>query len=172
MVNRSTINHEETIMSIFSKIKDAIFGGAAHASPASPTGAEPTPAPASIPEPAATTAPPVGGTGQAVPPTAGSSQTVSSGVSPGSGAQSVEVGPVLDEAVARSGQKLDWKHSIVDLMKALGMDASLAERKELAEELGYTGELNGSAEMNTWLHKALLRKLSENGGKVPAELLD
>jgi hypothetical protein len=78
----------------------------------------------------------------------------------------------FDAAVKSSGQKLDWKHSIVDLMKALGMDASLSERKELAQELGYTGELNGSAEMNTWLHKALLKKLSENGGKVPAELLD
>ncbi|MNE92879.1 hypothetical protein D3C80_1906580 [compost metagenome] len=60
----------------------------------------------------------------------------------------------------------------MDLMKALGMDASLSERKELAQELDYTGELNGSAEMNMWLHKALLKKLSENGGKVPAELLD
>ncbi len=154
-------------MSIFSKIKDAIFGGAAQAAPASPTGAEPTPAPSSIPEPAATTAPPVGGTGQAVPSTAGASVPA-----PSTGTASVEVAPILDAAVARSGQKLDWKHSIVDLMKALGMDASLAERKELAEELGYTGEKDGSAEMNIWLHKALLRKLSENGGKVPAELLD
>jgi hypothetical protein len=81
----------------------------------------------------------------------------------------VEIAPILDAAVARSGQKLDWKRSIVDLMKALGMDASLAERKELAEELSYTGEKDGSAAMNTWLHKALL---SENGGKVPADLLD
>ena len=52
------------------------------------------------------------------------------------------------------------------------MDATLAERKELAHELGYTGQADGSAAMNTWLHKALLKKLSENGGKVPAELLD
>jgi hypothetical protein len=154
-------------VSIFSKIKDAIFGGAAHAAPASPTGAEPTPAPSSIPEPAATTAPPVGGTGQSVPSTAGASS-----LAPSATPSSVEVAPILDAAVARSGQKLDWKHSIVDLMKALGMDASLAERKELAEELGYTGEKDGSAEMNMWLHKALLRKLSENGGKVPADLLD
>jgi len=57
-------------------------------------------------------------------------------------------------------------------MKALGMDASLSERKELADELGYTGDQSDSATMNMWLHKALLKKLSENGGKVPAELLD
>jgi hypothetical protein len=157
-------------VSIFTRIKDAIFGEA-HASPASPTAAEPTPAPSSIPEPAATTAPPVGGTGQAVPATAGASASTSSSLSTDS-SRTVDVAPVLDAAVARSGQNLDWKHSIVDLMKALGMDASLTERKELAEELGYSGELNGSAEMNTWLHKALLRKLSENGGTIPAELLD
>lgn len=154
-------------MSIFSKIKDAIFGGDAHASLAPPSGTEPTPAPSSIPEPAATTAPPIGGTGNAVPPTAGASASASSATP-----SAVEVAPILDAAVARSGQALDWKRSVVDLMKALGMDASLAERKELAEELGYTGEKDGSAEMNMWLHKALLRKLSENGGKVPAELLD
>ncbi len=154
-------------MSIFSKIKDAIFGGAAHAAPASPTEPEPTLQPPSIPEPAATTAPTVGGTGQAVPPTSGATSPSQSATP-----SAIEVAPILDAAVARSGQKLNWKHSIVDLMKALGMDASLAERKELAEELGYTGEKDGSAEMNLWLHKALLRKLSENGGKVPAELLD
>ncbi len=127
--------------------------------------------PSSIPEPAATTAPPVGGTGQAVPSTSGSSAPVPSAPTSAS-TQQVDVASQLDAAVKRSGHRLDWKHSIVDLMKALGMDASLAERKELAQELGYTGELNGSAEMNNWLHKALLKKLSENGGKVPAELLD
>ncbi|WP_320189051.1 DUF3597 domain-containing protein [Agrobacterium rosae] len=154
-------------MSIFGKIRDAIFGGAAHADPASPSAAEPTPAPSSIPEPAATTAPPVGGNGQAVPTTAGASAPTTAGAN-----QTVDVASQLDAAVKGSGQKLDWKHSIVDLMKALGMDASLAERKELAHELGYTGEPDGSAAMNNWLHKALLKKLSENGGKVPAELLD
>jgi hypothetical protein len=158
-------------MSIFGKIKDAIFGRSAHAetAPASPTAEEPTPAPSSIPEPAATTAPPVGGTGQTVPPTSGASAPATSATASG---QPVDVAAQLDAAVKSSGQKLDWKHSIVDLMKALGMDASLSERKELAQELGYSGELNGSAEMNTWLHKTLLKKLSENGGKVPAELLD
>jgi hypothetical protein len=71
-----------------------------------------------------------------------------------------------------AGKDLNWRTSIVDLMKLVGMESSLAERKELATELGYTGELNGSAEMNIWLHKAVMRELSVNGGKVPAELLD
>ena len=84
----------------------------------------------------------------------------------------VDVAAILDESVKKNGQKLDWRHSIVDLLKALGLDASLAERKELADELGYTGDKSDSATMNMWLHKALLKALSENGGKVPAELLD
>lgn len=72
----------------------------------------------------------------------------------------------------RKGEKLNYRTSIVDLMKLLGIDSSLANRKELASELGYTGELDGSAEMNIWLHKATMRELAANGGKVPAELLD
>ena len=71
-----------------------------------------------------------------------------------------------------AGKDLNWRSSIVDLMKLVGMESSLAERKELATELGYTGELNGSAEMNIWLHKAVMRELAANGGVVPAELLD
>lgn len=78
----------------------------------------------------------------------------------------------LEEIDANDGRNLNWRTSIVDLMKMVGMDASLQERKDLAMELGYTGELEGSAEMNTWLHKAVLRELAANGGKVPAELLD
>jgi hypothetical protein len=66
---------------------------------------------------------------------------------------------------------LDWKHSIVDLMKLVGMDSSLHARKQLATELGYTGDQSDSAAMNIWLHKAVLKKLAENGGKVPSELL-
>lgn len=84
----------------------------------------------------------------------------------------VDVAMKLDAAVAARGEKLDWRHSIVDLMKALGMDASLAERKELAAELDYKGDEHDSAKMNMFLHKALLQKLAENGGNVPAELLD
>ncbi len=79
---------------------------------------------------------------------------------------------ILDNAVAKSGQKLDWKHSIVDLLKALNLDSSLTARKELATELGYSGDESDSSAMNVWLHKAVIKKLSENGGKVPADLLD
>jgi hypothetical protein len=84
----------------------------------------------------------------------------------------VDVAAILDAAVKSSGQKLDWRHSIVDLMKALGLDSSLTARKELAAELNYTGDTSDSAKMNIWLHKALMKALAENGGKVPAELLD
>ena len=84
----------------------------------------------------------------------------------------VDVEAVLEGLAAKNPQKLNWRTSIVDLMKLVGMDSSLAERKELAQELGYTGNMNDSASMNIWLHKQVLRKLAENGGKVPANLLD
>jgi hypothetical protein len=79
---------------------------------------------------------------------------------------------ILNGLSANSDQKLNWRTSIVDLMKLLGLDSSLAERKGLAQEMGYTGALDGSAEMNIWLHKQVMRELAANGGKVPAELLD
>lgn len=100
------------------------------------------------------------------------SAEIQSAQNPATTASTVDIASNLDRAAANSGQKLDWRHSIVDLMKALGMDASLAERKELAAELNYTGDEHDSARMNVFLHKALMQKLSENGGKVPAELLD
>jgi hypothetical protein len=78
----------------------------------------------------------------------------------------------MNQLAAKNSEKLDWKHSIVDLMKLVGMDSSLAARKELADDLHYTGDKNDSATMNMWLHKEVLKKLSENGGKVPAELLN
>jgi 3-oxoacyl-ACP reductase-like protein len=84
----------------------------------------------------------------------------------------VDVELVLETTAAGTKQKLDWRHSIVDLMKLVGIDSSLANRKALAQELGYTGDMNDSATMNVWLHKQVLRKLSENGGHVPANLLD
>lgn len=84
----------------------------------------------------------------------------------------VDVEAMLTGLAAKSDQKLNWRTSIVDLMKLLGLDSSLAERKGLAQELGYTGALDGSAEMNIWLHKQVMRELAANGGKVPAELLD
>jgi hypothetical protein len=85
-------------------------------------------------------------------------------------AQTVDVEKVLTDRAAQKNEKLDWSKSIVDLMKVLDLDSSLSARKELAKELGYKGELNGSAEMNIWLHKQVMQKLAANGGKVPAEL--
>ncbi len=83
----------------------------------------------------------------------------------------MDVAAILNGLAAKNPEKLDWKRSIVDLMKLVGMDSSLAARKELATDLHYTGDQNDSASMNIWLHKEVLRKLSENGGKVPQELL-
>lgn len=83
----------------------------------------------------------------------------------------VDVAAILDGMAAKSKEKLDWKHSIVDLMKLVGMDSSLAARKELAADLNYPGDTSDSAKMNMWLHKEVMRKLAENGGKVPADLL-
>jgi hypothetical protein len=83
----------------------------------------------------------------------------------------VDVAAVLDAAVKAKGQKLDWRNSIVDMMKALDLDSSLSARKALAAEFHYTGDTNDSATMNIWLHKKLMKALAENGGKVPPELL-
>ena len=83
----------------------------------------------------------------------------------------VDVEVILDGLAAKNPEEVDWKRSIVDLMKLVGMDSSLSARKELATDLHYTGDQNDSASMNIWLHKEVLRKLSENGGKVPPELL-
>lgn len=85
---------------------------------------------------------------------------------------SVDVSAILDGLAAKNSEKLDWKKSIVDLLKLVGMDSSLSARKELAAELNYSGDQGDSAAMNIWLHKQVLRKLAENGGKVPAALLD
>ena len=82
----------------------------------------------------------------------------------------VDVEAVLDNLLAEKKTKLDWRHSIVDLMKLLDLDSSLPARKELATELQYIGAKDGSAEMNIWLHKAVMKKLAENGGRVPESL--
>ncbi|WP_105400530.1 DUF3597 domain-containing protein [Neorhizobium sp. T7_12] len=136
-------------MGIFDKIKNAIWG-ADEAAPAA--------------EPLKPAAPISASAAPASNPTAIPSATPSSGP--------VDITPILDAAVKKSGQKLDWRKSIVDLMKALDLDSSLTARKELAAELHYTGDTNDSATMNVWLHKALMKKLAENGGKVPADLAD
>ena len=137
-------------MSIFSKIKDAIFG---HKS----APAQPTP----------TTQPTGTATAQTGQPQA---QTQTQTQAP---AQQVNVEEVLTQISREKGNPdLNYKMSIVDLMKLLGMDSSLDNRKELATELGYTGEKDGSVEMNIWLHKEVMRQLAAHGGKVPANLTD
>jgi hypothetical protein len=82
----------------------------------------------------------------------------------------VDVDQVVTGLAAQKKEKLDWKKSIVDLMKVLDLDSSLKNRQELAKELGYTGDMNDSAKMNIWLHKQVMTKLAENGGKVPDSL--
>ena len=94
----------------------------------------------------------------------------SSGGSAAAPAATVDVAPILDKAVAAKGEKLAWRTSIVDLMKALDIDSSFAARKELAKELGYTGDSNDSASMNIWLHKQVMTKLAANGGVLPPDL--
>lgn len=85
-------------------------------------------------------------------------------------ATTVDVAPILDAAVKAKGEKLEWRTSIVDLMKALDIDSSLSARKELAKELGYTGDTSDSASMNIWLHKQVMTKFAANGGKLPDDL--
>ena len=134
-------------MSIFGKIMSGIFGTKADAAPASGgTAASPTSSPA------------------AAPPGGASSSA------PAAPAQSVDVAPILDKAVKAKGEKLEWRTSIVDLMKALDIDSSLGARKELAKELGYTGDTSDSASMNIWLHKQVMTKLAANGGKLPSDV--
>jgi hypothetical protein len=89
---------------------------------------------------------------------------------PAPGAATVDVAPILDQAVKAKGEKLEWRTSIVDLMKALDIDSSFSARKELAKELGYTGDSNDSASMNIWLHKQVMTKLAANGGKLPSDI--
>jgi hypothetical protein len=96
--------------------------------------------------------------------------TAGSGAAPAAPAQTVDVAPILDKAVAAKKEKLEWRTSIVDLMKALDIDSSFGARKELAKELGYTGDSNDSASMNVWLHKQVMAKLAANGGKLPPEI--
>ena len=121
--------------------------------------------------PSAHAANPVGTT-DATPYGAGQPQQTGSAPQPTAAVERVDVEAVLNEMAAKTPQKLNWRTSIVDLMKLVGMESSLQERKELADELGYTGDKSDSAAMNIWLHKQVMKKLQENGGKVPANLLD
>jgi uncharacterized protein DUF3597 len=85
-------------------------------------------------------------------------------------AQTVDIAAIVDKAAAATGEKLAWRTSIVDLMKALNLDSSLTARKELAKELKYTGDTNDSATMNIWLHKQIMAQLAANGGKLPSDI--
>jgi len=138
-------------MSVFGKIMGAIFG---HSAAAAPTSGSAAPAGGAAPAGAA-------------PAAGGSSASAAPSATP---AQSVDVAAIVDKAVAAKHEKLEWRTSIVDLMKALDIDSSLAARKELAKELGYTGDTNDSASMNVWLHKQVMAKLAANGGKLPPEI--
>lgn len=86
--------------------------------------------------------------------------------------EQVDVEAILDNMAHHAAQPLNWRSSIVDLLKLLGLDSSLQARKELAQELHYTGDGSDSAAMNTWLHRQVMNKLAANGGKVPADLKD
>lgn len=83
-----------------------------------------------------------------------------------------DVEQMLNAKNQTAGQTLNWRSSIVDLLKLLDLDNSLQARKELADELGYNGDTNDSATMNIWLHRQVMNKLAANGGKVPADLKD
>jgi hypothetical protein len=103
----------------------------------------------------------------AAPASGGDAPAAGSSAAP---AQTIDVAPILDKAVAAKGEKLEWRTSIVDLMKALDIDSSLSARKDLAKELHYTGDTNDSATMNMWLHKQMMAQLAANGGKLPADV--
>jgi hypothetical protein len=132
-------------MSLFETLKNAIFGHPAASTPV------PSPQPSASAQPA-----PVSQTAQPA--------AVPSGQAP------VNVEAVLIAMAQKSGQKLNWQTSIVDLMKVVGLDPSLQNRKQLATELGYKGDQNDSASMNIWLHKQVMTQLAQNGGQVPAAL--
>lgn len=113
---------------------------------------------------------------KSVPNAASTSASTSSAASPAPAqapaVEEVDVESVLNGMAAKNPQKLNWRTSIVDLMKLLDLDSSLTARKELAKELHYSGDMIDSASMNIWLHKQVMKKLAENGGKVPADLKD
>ena len=85
-------------------------------------------------------------------------------------APEVDVAGILDFMNDQRAQKLNWRTSIVDLMKLVGLESSLSERKELADELGYTGDKSDSASMNIWLHAQVIQKIKDNGGRLPTDL--
>lgn len=141
-------------MGIFSNIASAIFGHSHATGTSPPTGTAAKPG-----APAGSAASPgtMASTGSAAP---GAVQPITK----------AEVEAMIAKRAAGQGEQLDWRRSIVDLMKALDLDSSLTARKELAKELHYTGDTNDSATMNVWLHKQVMTKLAANGGKLPADI--
>jgi hypothetical protein len=145
-------------MSVFGSIVSAIFGSKHAASVAPTAGGSATPPPSSSTSASPGMPAPTGKTPSTGPAIA---------TAPISGA---DVEAILKKLHDEQREDLDWRRSIVDLMKLLKLDSGLAARKQLAQELGYTGALDGSAEMNIWLHKQVMTKLAESGGKVPDSL--
>jgi len=143
------------LSNIFHKIFPSSQGAAQNSSQAAPGAQQRAPQPAPASQPASQ---PAAQQPQAAPAAAPMQQ--------------VDVEAVLNGMQQQSGQQLNWRTSIVDLLKLLGLDSSLQARKELAAELHYTGDTNDSASMNIWLHRQVMNKLAENGGKVPADLKD
>lgn len=140
-------------MSIFGSLMGKILGHSARASEAKVNETR-----ASAPAVPAAPAPPV--------PTAAAAAAAPAPVS------MATIEASLADMAAHSKQDLDWRNSIVDLMKLVGIDSSMVNRRALATELGYTGDLNDSAPMNIWLHKEVMRRMAESGGAVPANLSD
>lgn len=147
-------------MGLFSKIRDRILGR------------KPEPAPSAAPAPGQKPAPVIFDGGKddpkIAPPPLNPARPQPAAPAP----EPVDVEAVLSALAAEKGGKSDWRRSIVDLLKLLDLDSSLDARKELAEELGVSAGAHGSAEQNIALHKAVMRKLAENGGKVPDDLKD
>jgi uncharacterized protein DUF3597 len=135
-------------MSVLGNIMSAIFGhGAAKAQPTSAAGAAGSAPGPSVPSP-----------------------DISSSVSSTTPLPQVDVEAVLTNLASQNKEKLDWRRSIVDLMKLVKLDSSLSARQELAKELNYTGDAKDSAAMNVWLHKQVMAKLAANGGKLPNDM--
>jgi hypothetical protein len=161
-------------MSLFESIKKAIFynpmaKGSAQP-PASSTHAARPATPASTARPATPGSAAPQAKAPAQPAKTAAPQAPAAPAAASTAPAAVDIEAVLDGLASRNPQKLNWRTSIVDLMKLVDLDSSLQHRKELAAELGYKGDTNDSAAMNVWLHKAVMRKLAENGGKLPATL--
>jgi 3-oxoacyl-ACP reductase-like protein len=155
MERRATTQEDK--MSVFGSIVSAIFGSK-HAAGVTAAGGSSSPAASS--RTTSTSATPAGATAAAAPAGAPVAKPISK----------ADVEAILAKLAAEQREDLDWKSSIVDLMKLLKLDSGLGARKQLAQELGYTGALDGSAAMNVWLQKQVMTKLAESGGKVPDSL--